>query len=99
MGLELAAGKLGQAIATTAARAWLTKRRKDRDRTASLADLAAEELTKPHQRARLDTLVQSIGHQVTDALEPVLERCASLPQHEIKAAFEAVLDTPDGCRI
>ncbi|TWP52606.1 NACHT domain-containing protein [Lentzea tibetensis] len=92
MGLEIAAGKIGQAVAQQAARAWLAKRRKDRDRTASLAELAAEELAKPHQRARLEHLVEGIGHQVTEQLEPVLERCGSLPDNEIEAALTAVLD-------
>ncbi|GLZ31162.1 ATP-binding protein [Lentzea sp. NBRC 105346] len=54
--------------------------------------LAADELAKPWQLAKLDHLVEGIGHQVTEQLDPVLERCGSLPDNEIEAALTAVLD-------
>ncbi|MFD4674442.1 NACHT domain-containing protein [Lentzea sp. NPDC058450] len=87
MGLELAAARLGQTIATRAATAWLATRTKEKARTSSLADLAAAELSKPVQRAKLDTLVQSISNTIAEQLEPVLQRC---PEDEIEPSLAAV---------
>ncbi|MFD9704805.1 NACHT domain-containing protein [Lentzea sp. NPDC059081] len=73
MGLEIAAvNRLGQSVALRAATEWLAAQ--SDDRTLSLTELAATELAKPTQRAKLDTLIQHIGHQVTEQLEAVLER-------------------------
>ncbi|MEU4443923.1 NACHT domain-containing protein [Actinosynnema sp. NPDC050801] len=91
--LEAAAGKLGGAVAQHAAKSWLERRRKSGDRTASLAALAAQELSSLRQRARLDHLIEGIGHQVGDQLEPLLAaKFAALPEHEITAALDAVVD-------
>ncbi|MFJ8963144.1 NACHT domain-containing protein [Lentzea sp. NPDC102401] len=73
MGLEIeAVSKLGQSVALRAATEWLASHTDER--TASLAELAAAELSKPTQRAKLQTLVEHIGHQVTEQLESALER-------------------------
>ena len=67
---EIAAvSQLGQSVAMRAATEWLASHAEPDTRTLSLADLAALELSKPTQRAKLDTLVQHIGHQVTEQLE------------------------------
>ncbi|MET8759621.1 NACHT domain-containing protein [Lentzea sp. NPDC004782] len=87
MGLEIAAAKLGQTIATRAATAWLAGRDKEKARTSSLTELAAAQLAKPLQQAKLKTLVESIGHTVAEQLEPVLQRC---PEDEIDASLAAV---------
>ena len=87
MGLEIAAARLGQTIATRAATAWLAGRNKEKARTSSLADLAATELAKPLQQAKLKTLVEGIGHTVAEQLEPVLQRCQ---EDEIDASLAAV---------
>ncbi len=80
-------------MAQHAAKSWLARRRKARDRTASLASLAAQELSSVRQRARLDHLVEGIGHQVGDQLEPLLAaKFASLPPNEVSAALDAVVD-------
>nr|WP_179118381.1 NACHT domain-containing protein [Saccharothrix sp. ALI-22-I] len=80
-------------MAQHATKSWLERRRKSRDRTASLAELAAEELSSVRQRARLDHLITGIGHQVGDQLEPLLAaKFASSPEHEIGAAMDAVVD-------
>ncbi|NUT93412.1 MAG: NACHT domain-containing protein [Saccharothrix sp.] len=92
-GLETAAGKIGQAVAQRAAKAWLERRRKNHERTSSLARLAAEELSSTRHRARLEHLVEGIGHQVGDQLEPLLAaKFADLPEHEVAAALAAVTD-------
>ncbi|GAB2858754.1 NACHT domain-containing protein [Lentzea nigeriaca] len=86
MHFEIAAvSKLGQSVAMRAATEWLASHTDER--TLSLADLAARQLSKPTQRAKLDTLIQHIGHQVTEQLEPVLER---FPEDEIAASLAAV---------
>ncbi|MEV6238069.1 NACHT domain-containing protein [Lentzea sp. NPDC051838] len=96
MGLEIVAvSKLGQSVAVRAATAWLAGRANERARTLSLADLAAAELSKPTQRAKLDTLVQHIGHQVTEQLEPVLERFAADEVDASLAAVEVALESVD----
>ncbi|SFR22624.1 NACHT domain-containing protein [Lentzea waywayandensis] len=87
MGLEIAAARLGQTIATQAAKSWLTGRNKEKARTSSLTDLAAAELAKPIQRAKLDNLVQSISNTIAEQLEPVLQRC---PEDEIEPSLAAV---------
>nr|WP_158846475.1 hypothetical protein [Saccharothrix deserti] len=80
-------------MAQHAAKSWLERRRKSRDRTASLAELAAEELSSVRQRAKLDHLITGIGHQVGDQLEPLLAaKFASLPAFEVRAAMDAVVD-------
>ncbi len=87
------AGKVGQAVAQHAAKSWLARRRNTKQRNASLAELAAEELSTVRQRARLDHLVEGIGHQVGDQLEPLLSaKFADLPDHEQQAALLAVTD-------
>ncbi|WP_373293089.1 NACHT domain-containing protein [Saccharothrix coeruleofusca] len=92
-GLEAVAGKLGQAVAQHAAKSWLERRRKAEQRTASLAELAAEELSSTRQRDRLDHLVRGIGHQVGDQLEPLLAaKFDALPPNEVTAALDAVVD-------
>lgn len=79
-----------------AATEWLATHAEEEDRrTLSLVDLAALELARPTQRAKLHTLVQHIGHQVAEHLEPVLER---FPANEVTAslaAVEAALATVD----
>ncbi|WP_425471114.1 NACHT domain-containing protein [Saccharothrix variisporea] len=84
---------MGQAVAQRAAKAWLERRRKNHERTASLAQLAAEELSSTRHRARLEHLVEGIGHQVGDQLEPLLAaKFGDLPEHEVAAALAAVTD-------
>lgn len=95
-GVEGAALKLGAAVASHGARAWLQRRRARFERGASLTELAAAELTSPLQRRKLDNLVQRIGHQVTEQLAPVLaQRFGSLPDNEVSAAILAVVDVLD----
>nr|WP_309114128.1 hypothetical protein [Saccharothrix sp.] len=59
-------------MAQHAAKSWRERRRKKHERTATLAQLAAEELSSTRHRARLEHLVEGIGHQVGDQLEPLL---------------------------
>ncbi|HEX8869267.1 MAG TPA: NACHT domain-containing protein [Lentzea sp.] len=93
MGLEIVAvSKLGQSVALRAATEWLAT---PDTRTLSLTDLAAQELSKPTQRAKLDTLVQHIGHQVTEQLEAVLERFTADEITTAVAAVEAALSSID----
>ncbi|MFC3896932.1 NACHT domain-containing protein [Lentzea rhizosphaerae] len=96
MGLEIVAvSKLGQSVAMRAATEWLARHAEQDARTLSLTDLAAAELDRPTQRAKLDTLVQHIGHQVTEQLEPVLERFAADDVTASVAAVEAALSSVD----
>ncbi|MEV4055402.1 NACHT domain-containing protein [Amycolatopsis sp. NPDC049688] len=91
--LEGPALKLGGRIASAAAKSWLQRRKAGVERSADLADLAAAELKGPLERAKLENLVQHIGMQVAEQLEPVLaDRFSTLPPHEIEAAFLAVED-------
>ncbi|XVV05028.1 hypothetical protein ACQPW3_06385 [Actinosynnema sp. CA-248983] len=55
-------------MARHAAKSWLERRRKNHERTP--AQLAAEELSSARHRARLEHLVQGIGHQVGDRRKP-----------------------------
>ncbi|WP_086661225.1 NACHT domain-containing protein [Lentzea kentuckyensis] len=88
MGLAIVAvSKLGQSVAMRAATEWLASHCEEETRASSLTDLAAAQLDKPTQRAKLDTLVQHIGHQVTEQLEPVLERFAD---EDVAASLTAV---------
>ncbi|MGV9359487.1 NACHT domain-containing protein [Amycolatopsis sp. NPDC003731] len=91
--LEGPALKLGGQIASAAAKSWLQRRKAGVARSADLVDLAAGELKGPLERAKLENLVQHIGMQVAEQLEPVLaDRFSTLPPHEIEAAFVAVAD-------
>ncbi|MGW4058769.1 NACHT domain-containing protein [Amycolatopsis sp. NPDC004747] len=91
--LEGPALKLGSQIASAAAKSWLQRRKAGVARSADLVDLAAGELKGPLERAKLENLVQHIGMQVAEQLEPVLaDRFSTLPPHEIEAAFVAVED-------
>ncbi|MBE8520296.1 NACHT domain-containing protein [Amycolatopsis sp. H6(2020)] len=91
--LEGPALKLGGQIASAAAKSWLQRRKAGVARSADLVDLAAGELKGPLERAKLENLVQHIGMQVAEQLEPVLaDRFSTLPPHEIEAAFLAVED-------
>ncbi|MCP2247117.1 NACHT domain-containing protein [Lentzea aerocolonigenes] len=93
MGLQVVAvSKLGQSVALRAATEWLAT---PDTRSLSLTDLAALELSKPTQRAKLDTLVQHIGHQVTEQLEAVLERFADDDVTASLAAVEEALSCVD----
>ncbi|MFD4639573.1 NACHT domain-containing protein [Lentzea sp. NPDC058436] len=86
MGLEIqAVSKLGQSVAMRAATEWLATNTDDR--TASLAEIAAAELSRPTQRAKLDTLIHHIGLQVTEQLESALERFSD---NDIAASLTAV---------
>ncbi|QKV78596.1 NACHT domain-containing NTPase [Amycolatopsis sp. Hca4] len=91
--LEGPALKLGGQIASAAAKSWLQRRKAGVARSAELADLAAAELKGPLERRKLENLVQHIGTQVAEQLEPVLaDRFPALPPNEIEAAFVAVSD-------
>jgi energy-coupling factor transporter ATP-binding protein EcfA2 len=91
--LEGPALKLGGQIASAAAKSWLQRRKAGVARSADLVDLAAGELKGPLERAKLENLVQHIGMQVAEQLEPILaDRFSTLPEHEIDAAFLAVED-------
>jgi hypothetical protein len=93
VGLEIVAvSKLGQSVAMRAVTEWLAT---PDTRTLPLAELAALELAKPTQRAKLDTLVQHIGHQVTEQLEAVLERFSDNDIAAAVAAVEAALSSVD----
>ena len=92
-GVEGAALKLGTAIAKYGATTWLQRRKAKKVRTATLAELAAAELTSPLQRNKLTALVDRIGIQVAEQLAPVLAaRFGSLPGNEVDAAILAVVD-------
>jgi hypothetical protein len=94
VGLEIVAvSKLGQSVAMRAATEWLAGHTDER--TLSLTDLAAQELARPTQRAKLDTLIQHIGLQVTEQLEPVLERFTADEVTTSLAAVEAALSSID----
>lgn len=96
MGFEIAAvSKLGQSVAMRAATEWLAGHTEEDALARSLTDLAAAELTKPYQRAKFETLVQHIGHQVTEQLAPVLERFAEDDVAASLAAVEAALLSAD----
>ncbi|MFJ5990704.1 NACHT domain-containing protein [Lentzea sp. NPDC092896] len=89
MGLEIeAVSKLGQSVALRAATEWLASHTDER--TASLTELAAAELSRPTQRAKLDTLIQHIGHQVTEQLESALERFTDDIASSLTAVEEAL---------
>ncbi|SDX65705.1 NACHT domain-containing protein [Amycolatopsis xylanica] len=93
-GLEASALKLGGTIASHAFKSWL-RRRKDKDeRTADLATLAADEVSSPLERQKLENLIATVGTQVAEQLTPVLTtRFPELPRNEITAAFLALEDT------
>ncbi|SDL34440.1 hypothetical protein SAMN04488074_110189 [Lentzea albidocapillata subsp. violacea] len=78
-----------------AATEWLASHAEEDALARSLADLAAAELAKPYQRAKLDTLVQHIGHQVTEQLAPVLERFADDDVAASLTAVEEALSSVD----
>ncbi|EOD63954.1 NACHT domain-containing protein [Amycolatopsis vancoresmycina] len=91
--LEGPALKLGGQIASAAAKSWLRRRKAAHERSAELVDLVAGELKGPLERAKLENLVQHIGMQVAEQLEPVLaDRFSTLPPQEVEAAFVAVED-------
>ncbi|GAA3435452.1 NACHT domain-containing protein [Kutzneria kofuensis] len=91
IGLDAVAGKIGQAVAQRAAKAWLDKQRKAGERRSSLAELAAAELSTARQRDKLAHLVEGISHQVGDQLEPLLvAKFSALPENELNAALDAV---------
>src|SRR5690349_19719996 len=78
-----------------AATEWLARHADQDARTLSLTDLAAAELDRPTHRAKLDTLVQHIGHQVTEQLGPVLDRFTDDDVTTSVAAVEAALSSVD----
>jgi len=91
--LEGPALKLGGQIASAAAKSWLQRRKAGVARSADLTDLAAAELKGPLERRKLENLVQHIGTQVAEQLEPVLaDRFSTLADNEVEAAFVAVAD-------
>ncbi|MET9227408.1 NACHT domain-containing protein [Lentzea sp. NPDC003310] len=86
MGLEIqAVSKLGQSVALRAATEWLASHTDER--SLSLTELAAAELSKPTQQAKLKTLVEHIGHQVTEQLESALDRFSD---NDIASSLTAV---------
>ncbi|MGC7099140.1 NACHT domain-containing protein [Amycolatopsis lurida] len=92
-GLESAALKLGGSVAQHAARFWLQRRRAKFERSASLAELAEQELGGPLKRRNLDNLVDRVETLVAEQLAPVLDsRFADLPDNEVEAAVLAVTD-------
>ncbi|WP_435876190.1 NACHT N-terminal Helical domain 1-containing protein [Saccharopolyspora shandongensis] len=54
-------GQVGQAVAQRAVKSWLEERRKSKERTASLAGLAAAALSTVRQRKRLEHLAGPAG--------------------------------------
>ncbi|WP_371927411.1 NACHT domain-containing NTPase [Lentzea sp. HUAS12] len=94
MGLEIAAvSKLGQSVALRAATEWLATNTDER--TLSLTEIAAAELSKPTQQAKLKTLVDHIGHQVTEQLETALERFSDADIASSLTAVEEALSSVD----
>ncbi|SES01866.1 NACHT domain-containing protein [Lentzea albida] len=94
MGLEIAAvSKLGQSVALRAATEWLAANTDER--TLSLTEIAAAELSKPTQQAKLKTLVDHIGHQVTEQLETALERFSDADIASSLTAVEEALSSAD----
>ncbi len=92
-GLEGAALKIGGAVAKQAATAWLRNRRNASERSGSLAELAAAELSTPLQRNRLHLVVKDIAHQTAEQFGLLLEpRTSRLPDNEVIAALDAVSD-------
>ncbi|WP_424923205.1 hypothetical protein [Amycolatopsis arida] len=76
-------------------RSWPQRRRATFVRTATLAELAADELKGPLRRADLDTPVHRLGLQVATQLATGIgQRFAALPDNEGEAALLAVGDRP-----
>ncbi len=71
-GLETAAVNVGKAVAQHAAKEWLRRRRNATERAATLAELAASELTSPLKRGKLDNALEGIGYRAAEQLEPLL---------------------------
>ncbi|MGO1052452.1 NACHT domain-containing protein [Crossiella sp. CA198] len=85
--------KLGQTVATRAAAAWLRKHRERKERVATLAELAAEQLAGPLHLRKWDNFLNNLGLQIAERLEPLLDnRFPGLPGNEIQAALDAAGD-------
>ncbi|WP_260478569.1 NACHT domain-containing protein [Kibdelosporangium aridum] len=92
--------KLGQTVATKAATAWLRHRQARKERSASLIELAAAELSDPLQIHKLNHLVQNIGLQVAEHLsQTITQRFGALPDYEIQAALDAATDALDAAEL
>lgn len=93
-GLEASALKLGGTIASHAFKSWLQRRKNKHERSAELAKLAADEISSPLERQKLQNLIATVGTQVAEQLTPMLTaRFPKLPRNEITAAFLALEDT------
>jgi hypothetical protein len=88
-----AALKLGQVVAARAAKSWLERNRRAKERRMSLAELAALELSGPVKRARFDNAIAGIGHQVAEQLAPMLEQeFRDIPEYDASAAVESAAE-------
>jgi hypothetical protein len=80
-------------VVQLAAKEWLSRRRKSKERTSTLAELAAAELSGPVQRGKLENALNGIGYQAAEQLEQLLcTRFGALPENEVTAAIDAVVD-------
>lgn len=85
---------MGKAVAQHTAKEWLCRRRKATERTSTLAELAAAELTSPLRRSKLDNALDAIGVQAAEQLGPLLAaEFGALPENEIAAAVDALSAT------
>jgi hypothetical protein len=91
-GLETAAVNVGKAVAQHAAKEWLRRRHNANERTSTLAELAAKELTSPLKRGKLDNALEGIGYRAAEQLEPLLAtEFRGLADNDIAAAVDTAI--------
>ncbi|GAA4717720.1 NACHT domain-containing protein [Phytohabitans rumicis] len=89
--VEAALVKVGQAVVVPAFRWWLAERRRREEATLPLGELINRRFTDGFARRKLEREVAAMTDAVAERLAP-LQRAGDLPDHERRAALDAVVD-------
>ncbi|MCW6006110.1 NACHT domain-containing protein [Micromonospora sp. CPCC 205371] len=93
-GLEVAAITLGAAVVKAAFGVWFGDAKLASEVGNSAIDLATQKLTSERERRRLHRVRDETADLIADRVQPLVEReFADLPEHERRAAVDAVRDT------
>src|SRR4051812_27413622 len=91
-GFELVLARLSQAVVLPVVRRWLADRQHRNDARMPLSELINRRLSDRFSRRKFEREIEAMADAVAQRLAS-LEQIGKLPEHERRAALDAVVDT------
>jgi hypothetical protein len=92
VGFEILLARLSQAVVVPAVKRWLADRQHRNDARMPLSELINRRLSDRFSRRKFEREIEAMADAVAQRLAP-LEQIGKMPEHERRAALDAVVDT------